>query len=137
MRMSKTRGKHRLFLVPVPRIGTPLKDITDFLSTLLRRAWIAEVVHRRMIAEGNIDKPNHIEDIGIAVTIDIGRVVRAQRICVGDVGIVAESDGVTNAVSERFISRASACMVSLERPSALGNTASGLPANGVSVNTSS
>ncbi len=46
------------------------------------------------------------------------------------------SGGSTKVVSERFISLAIACICTAVRPSASGNTASGLPANGRSVNTS-
>ena len=46
------------------------------------------------------------------------------------------SGGSTNVVSERFISLAMACICTAVSPSASGNTASGLPANGRSVNTS-
>ncbi len=42
----------------------------------------------------------------------------------------------TNVVSERFISFARSCIWSLVSPSASGNTASGLPQNGRSENTS-
>ena len=44
--------------------------------------------------------------------------------------------GSTKVVSERFISLAMACICTAVSPSASGNTASGLPANGRSVNTS-
>ena len=46
------------------------------------------------------------------------------------------SGGSTNVVSERFISLAIACIWTAVSPSASGNTAKGLPANGRSVNTS-
>src|SRR5439155_15541574 len=45
-------------------------------------------------------------------------------------------DGNTKVVSERFISRATPTISTVDRPVALGNTASGFPVSGVSVKTS-